>query len=95
MERSNARTMENFRRMGIADAIRAAGLDNDMPMDVFICRETLQKTSIVHHEYPSVNALKAAYREVTDGTTAAEPYQLISQYTLEPLLRDVAAALRA
>ncbi len=93
MERSNARTMENFRRMGIADAIRAAGLDNDMPMDVFICRETLQQPPIAHHEYPSANRLKAEYRAVRDGTTAAEPYQLISQYTLEPLLRDVAAGL--
>ncbi|HBQ48441.1 MAG TPA: 2-polyprenyl-6-methoxyphenol hydroxylase, partial [Hyphomonas atlantica] len=27
MERCNARTMEIFRRMGIADKIRAAGLD--------------------------------------------------------------------
>ncbi len=93
MERSNARTMENFRRMGIADAIRTAGLDNDMPMDVFICRETLQKPPIVHHEYPSANRLKAEYRAAHDGSTAAEPYQLISQYTLEPLLRDVAADL--
>jgi len=93
MERCNARTMENFRRMGIADEIRAAGLDNDMPMDVFICQATLQRPPIVHHAYPSVRRLQADYRAVHDGTTAAEPYQLISQYTLEPLLRDVAAEL--
>jgi 2-polyprenyl-6-methoxyphenol hydroxylase-like FAD-dependent oxidoreductase len=93
MERSNARTMENFRRMGIADVIRDAGLDNDMPMDVFICQKTLQTPPLLHHEYPSVNDLKAASREVRNGSTAAEPYQLISQYTLEPLLRDVADGL--
>lgn len=91
MERCNARTMENFRRMGIADRIRAAGLDNDMPMDVFICVENIvNDPPLIHHEYPSVNQLKAEYRETHDATTAAEPYQLISQYTLEPLLRDVA-----
>lgn len=90
MERCNARTMENFRRMGIADRIRAAGLDNDMPMDVFICVENIVNPPLIHHEYPSVNQLKTEYRETNDGSNAAEPYQLISQYTLEPLLRDIA-----
>ena len=31
MERCNARTMENFRRLGIAGEIRAAGLDERHP----------------------------------------------------------------
>lgn len=90
MERCNARTMESFRRMGIADEIREAGLDNDMPMDVFICLENVVNAPLVQHHYASVNELRAEYRATTDGSTAAEPYQLISQYTLEPLLRDVA-----
>ncbi|MGZ2224306.1 FAD-dependent monooxygenase [Glutamicibacter nicotianae] len=89
MERCNARTMENFRRMGLADRIRAHGLDNDMPMDVFICDEDITRTPLVHHEYPSVNVLKQHYTTVNDGSVPAEPYQLISQYTLEPLLVDV------
>jgi len=90
MERSNARTMENFRRAGIADRIRAAGLDNDLPMDVFICLESVARPPLVHHPYPSVNELKARGRAVNDGSMPLEPYQLISQYTLEPLLRNVA-----
>lgn len=89
MERCNARTMENFRRMGISAPIRAAGLDNDMPMDVFICLENIVNPPLIHHAYASVNALRAKYHATTDGSTAAEPYQLISQYTLEPLLRDL------
>jgi NADPH-dependent 2,4-dienoyl-CoA reductase/sulfur reductase-like enzyme len=32
MERCNARTMEFFRRMGIAGRVRAAGLPADVPM---------------------------------------------------------------
>jgi len=90
MERCNARTMENFRRMGIEDRIREAGLDNDMPMDVFICLEDVNRPPLVTHEYDSVNELKAQYRQTRDASTAAVPYQLISQYTLEPLLADVA-----
>lgn len=90
MERCNARTMEHYRRLGIADRIRAAGLDNDVPMDVFICVENIVRDVLVHHPYPSVNELKKEARKVNDGTYPAEPYQLISQYTLEPLLRTVA-----
>jgi 2-polyprenyl-6-methoxyphenol hydroxylase-like FAD-dependent oxidoreductase len=89
MERCNARTMENFRRMGISTPIRAAGLDNDMPMDVFICLENIVKPALIHHSYASVNKLRAECRAATDGSMAAEPYQLISQYTLEPLLHDL------
>ena len=36
MERVNARTMEIYRRMGLAPQIRAAGLRSDCPMDVYI-----------------------------------------------------------
>ncbi|GAA3669785.1 FAD-dependent oxidoreductase [Arthrobacter ginkgonis] len=95
MERCNARTMENFRRMGLAERIRRAGLDNDMPMDVFICDETLVREPLVHHHYPSVSELKEQYRETNDGSCPAEPYQLISQYTLEPLLVDALAELES
>jgi 2-polyprenyl-6-methoxyphenol hydroxylase-like FAD-dependent oxidoreductase len=92
MERCNARTMENFRRLGIADAIRAAGLPGNIPMDVFVCIESVMRPPLTHHRYPSVSALKIRGREVNDGTMPLEPYQLVSQYTLEPLLREHAIA---
>ena len=43
--------------------------------------------------YPSVAAARAAIATCTDGTLPLEPYQLISQYTLEPLLKSAAEAL--
>jgi 2-polyprenyl-6-methoxyphenol hydroxylase-like FAD-dependent oxidoreductase len=92
MERCNARTMEHFRRMGIADRVRAAGLPADVPMDVFICQGNLTRQPLVHHTYPSVSKLTEAGRQVNDGSMPLEPYQLISQYTLEPLLRQIAEA---
>jgi 2-polyprenyl-6-methoxyphenol hydroxylase-like FAD-dependent oxidoreductase len=90
MERCNARTMELFRRMGVADRVRAAGLPADVPMDVFICAGDLTRPPLVRHAYPSVRELKQAGRQVNDGSMPLEPYQLISQYTLEPLLRQIA-----
>ena len=42
MERCNARTMEIFRRLGLADRIRAAGMPEDVPMDVQIIRSMVE-----------------------------------------------------
>jgi len=52
MERCNARTMEIFRRMGIADKVRAAGLRADIPMDVFIVL-SLAEPPLLHLPYAS------------------------------------------
>ena len=92
MERCNARTMEIYRRMGIADRIRSAGLPADCPMDVFIVTSLIDPP-LLHLPYPSVAQAKAAIAARNDGTLPLEPSQLISQYTLEPLLRSVAETI--
>src|SRR4051812_6223469 len=92
MERCNARTMEIFRRMGLADRIRAAGLPADVPMDVYIIL-AMNEPPLLHLPYPSVDAARRQIEACNDGSLPAEPYQLISQYTLEPLLKSVAQTL--
>ena len=89
MERCNARTMEIYRRMGIAEAIRDAGFPRDVPMDVFIVTSLIEPP-LLHLPYPSVAQAQAEIAASNDGTLPLEPYQLISQYTLEPLLKSVA-----
>src|SRR5437763_1139544 len=86
MERCNARSMEIFRRLGLVEKIRAAGLRSDVPMDVFIVL-AMNERPLLHQHYPSVDEARAAIRACNDGTQPLEPYQLISQYTLEPLLK--------
>lgn len=92
MERCNARTMEFYRRLGLADRIRAASRFQDIPMDVFIATH-LRGNKILQLPYPSVAAMQEAGRRCNDGTMPLEPYQLISQYTLEPLLKAVVESL--
>ena len=92
MERCNARTMEIFRRMGLADRIRAAGLDRSVPMDVYVAL-AMNEPALLHLPYPSVADAQAQIAASTDGSMPREPYQLISQYTLEPLLKSVAEGL--
>jgi 2-polyprenyl-6-methoxyphenol hydroxylase-like FAD-dependent oxidoreductase len=92
MERCNARTMEMYRRIGLSEKIRAAGLRADVPMDVFIVL-SMKEPPLLHTPYPSVEAARRAIAASTDGSMPLEPYQLISQYTLEPLLKSVAESL--
>ncbi len=94
MERCNARTMELYRRMGIVGRVRAAGLPPDVPMDVFIVF-SLVEPPLLQLPYPSVAQAQAEIAATADASQPLEPYQLISQYTLEPLLKSIAEELPA
>ena len=81
--------MEIFRRLGVSGRLRDAGLPGEAPLDVLICAGSLA-TPLVRHRYPQVAEVLSAGFEVNDGTMPLEPHAIISQYTLEPLLREVA-----
>ena len=53
MDRSNARTMELYRRIGIADRVRALGYPPENSMDVFLCKR-LSDPPIAVLKYPSL-----------------------------------------
>ena len=94
MERCNARSMEMFRRIGLSKKIRDAGLRADCPMDVFIV-EDLTKPALLEEKHPSIQTFQEKIEECKDLSMPLEPYQLISQYTLEPLLKAEAEALQS
>src|SRR5216683_4232962 len=91
MERCNARTMEIYRRLGIAEKVRDAGLPRSAPMDVFLAT-SMAEPPLARLPCPSVEEAKAEIAAHNDGRPL-EPYQLISQYTLEPLLRSIVETL--
>ncbi len=92
MERCNARTMEIFRRMGLSQKIRKAGLDAAVPMDVYVVL-AMNEPPLLRLPYPSVDAALEEISKSEDASQPLEAYQLISQYTLEPLLKSVAEEL--
>ena len=92
MERCNARTMEIYRRMGLTEKIRSAGLPRHCAMDVFIVLSLIDPP-LFHEKHPSVAEYQELIANTNDGSRPLEPYQLISQYTLEPLLKSVADSL--
>ena len=91
MDRSNARTMEFYRRIGIVDRVRALGYPPEIPMDVFIVTRLCDPPLAVL-PYPSVAECRERIAACTDGSLPLEPYQLVSQNKLEPLLKEVAEA---
>jgi 2-polyprenyl-6-methoxyphenol hydroxylase-like FAD-dependent oxidoreductase len=89
MDRSNARTMEFYRRLGIAEQVRAVGYPPEASMDVFITTRLIDPP-LTHLYYPSVAEHRATIAATKDHSEPLEPYQLVSQNDLEPVLRRVA-----
>ena len=92
MDLANARSMEIYRRLGLSSDIRRLGYDADAPMDIVVTPD-MQHEPLLRFEYPTANQQRARISQTNDGTTAREPYARISQYTLEPLLREKAEAI--
>jgi 2-polyprenyl-6-methoxyphenol hydroxylase-like FAD-dependent oxidoreductase len=86
MERCNARSMEIYRRLGIHDEIRRHGQSESGSMSVAIVTR-LSDPPLAWLEYPTVAAVREKIAATNDGSLPCEPYQVISQYTLEPILR--------
>ncbi|MEP6790046.1 MAG: FAD-dependent oxidoreductase [Ramlibacter sp.] len=86
-----ARTMEVFRRLGVAQKVRDAGLPRDWPNDV-VFRTSVTGTELTRIPIPCRND---RYTE-TEGPDAwwptPEPPHRINQLFLEPLLLEHAAA---
>jgi 2-polyprenyl-6-methoxyphenol hydroxylase-like FAD-dependent oxidoreductase len=61
-------------------------------MDVFIVLSLIEPP-LLHLPYPSVADARAEIATRNDGSLPLEPYQLISQYTLEPLLKSIAETM--
>jgi 2-polyprenyl-6-methoxyphenol hydroxylase-like FAD-dependent oxidoreductase len=92
MERCNARTMEHFRRLATADRVRAAGLPSHVPMDVYVTT-SIAAEPILHLPYPSHDEARKLAAQCNDASMPLESQQLVSQYSLEPVLRGVAESL--
>jgi 2-polyprenyl-6-methoxyphenol hydroxylase-like FAD-dependent oxidoreductase len=88
----SARTMESFRRLGVADAVRGAGLPADYPNDVAF------RTTATGPEFGSIPLPCRAERYAAKGSPdtwwpTPEPPHRINQIYLEPVLLAQAAAM--
>lgn len=80
---TSARSMEIFRRLGLADEIRRAGLPQDYPTSIHY-RTTLTGEEIFRIDLPSADDVLSGRGK--DEWPTPEPQHRISQLYLEPLL---------
>ena len=86
MDITNARTMELFRRAGLADALRRVAVPEDH------CFDVAWITQMTGHElhrfrYDSVTQGRERIRANNDGCQPVEPPMRVSQVEIEPVLR--------
>nr|WP_176599468.1 FAD-dependent monooxygenase [Sphingobium sp. 15-1] len=86
MDLTNGRSMEHFRRLGVVQALRAAGVPPSEPHDVVWATSA---TGYVLHRfaYPSADGYRDRVRVCNDGTGTLEPSMRVSQIVLEPVLK--------
>lgn len=86
MDITNGRSMELFRRMGLADALRAAAVSESHPFDVSWIT-SLSGFELHRFKYSSVTEHRAHIRRTNDGTQPREPGMRVSQVEIEPVLK--------
>jgi 2-polyprenyl-6-methoxyphenol hydroxylase-like FAD-dependent oxidoreductase len=84
--------MEFFRRLGIADEIRAAGLPGDHPTDVVYLTQWTGH-ELTRYRLPASSMVRTASGTVDQGWPTPEPQHRICQIYLEPILRQHAKTM--
>jgi 2-polyprenyl-6-methoxyphenol hydroxylase-like FAD-dependent oxidoreductase len=88
MDITNGRSMEHFRRLGIAERIRNAAVPRAHCMDVaWVSR--LGEWELERFRYPDVHEWRRNIAARNDGSQPLEPNMRMSQVVLEPLLREL------
>jgi 2-polyprenyl-6-methoxyphenol hydroxylase-like FAD-dependent oxidoreductase len=87
MDITNARSMELFARIGLAEKLRAAAVAESQRFDVAWIT-TLTGEELHRFVYPSVAEWRSLMRERNDGTMPSEPPMRVSQVIIEPVLKD-------
>jgi 2-polyprenyl-6-methoxyphenol hydroxylase-like FAD-dependent oxidoreductase len=91
MDITNSRSMELFRKLGVADSLRAAAVLDDHPFDVSWVTH-MRGHELYRFVYPSPAGHLEMVRAANDGTRSTEAPMRISQVVVEPILRDHALA---
>ncbi|MCA0246448.1 MAG: FAD-dependent monooxygenase [Proteobacteria bacterium] len=91
MDITNGRSMELFRRLGLADKLRAVAVPEANNFDVSWITSLARDAGgreLHRFRYPSVVEKRAEILTRNDGTQSREPAMRVSQVMIEPVLRD-------
>lgn len=87
MDLTNGRSMELFRRLGLTDKLRDAGVPRDNAFDISWVTD-LVGGELHRFEYPSANDWADIIERDNDGTHPREPGLRVSQIMIEPVLKQ-------
>jgi 2-polyprenyl-6-methoxyphenol hydroxylase-like FAD-dependent oxidoreductase len=91
MDITNARSMELFRRLGLADELRTVAVPEANNFDVAWIT-SLSGYELHRFRYPSVVEWRRLIRERNDGSMPGEPPMRVSQVEIEPVLQRAVRA---
>jgi 2-polyprenyl-6-methoxyphenol hydroxylase-like FAD-dependent oxidoreductase len=91
MDITNGRSMEFYRRLGIAEDLRKVAVPADHPRKVTWVTK-LTEWELASFSYPSVEQSRDQVRDSNDGTMPLEPDMRVSQIILEPALKELLEA---
>jgi 2-polyprenyl-6-methoxyphenol hydroxylase-like FAD-dependent oxidoreductase len=86
MDVTNSRTMEHFRRLGLAESIRAVAVDDNTAMDCLWATD-MRGWLLGTKSNPSAAEHRQQILSNNDGTQPLEPCMRMPQYDLEPFLK--------
>ncbi|NHN36518.1 FAD-monooxygenase [Pseudomaricurvus alcaniphilus] len=89
MDLTNGRSMELFRRMGVAEDLRAVGVPGDHHLDI-IWATSATGTVLHRFPYPTPDGRRDQTRVANDGRGTWEPSLRVSQVEVEPVLKQKA-----
>ena len=90
---TQARTMEHYRRLGFADAVRAVGMPRDYPTDIAYFTR-IARHELARFEQPAAGAARDLVKMLSGSWSAAELPHRGSQIYVERVLRAEAEKLK-
>lgn len=91
MDLTNVRSMELYRRLGLAERLRDVGVPRENPFDI-LWMTSLSGYELHRFRYPSSTEFAAAARLRNDGNQASEAPLRVSQVVIEPILKTAVEA---
>jgi 2-polyprenyl-6-methoxyphenol hydroxylase-like FAD-dependent oxidoreductase len=89
MDLTNGRSMELFRKLGLADDLRRQGVLPHIDQPVLVSSGLSGKEAITRWDLPGVEKFRRRIRENNNGTLPLEPYQRLSQAVFEQWLKAI------
>ncbi|KAL2061490.1 hypothetical protein VTL71DRAFT_6867 [Oculimacula yallundae] len=89
MDLTNVRSMELFRRLGLAQRLRDQGVSSHIPYTVRVSTGLHKDESVVSWFHPGVDEYRTQIAAKNDGTMPLEPWQRLSQAVFEKWLKAI------